>query len=390
MSAANDYDYYPEFSWDTLPLYIHIRKRIAFEDEDLEYLSKFPLITLEKTTGMRTYGCTCAGSIKAAEQIKERNPNAKVLYYRNCLINYTFYSFDKELDEHDDWFLKDKDTGENIKVLAGDYKLYDLSQPEVQEWWINKATKVVCDNSSIDGLFVDANIKVLDPVYLTRHANVSESKKTQVQNGWNEMMDTIQGILKEHKKLHLANIIRTRLGDSGISSLNYFDGSYIENIELPGAAPTQGNRAADNLEKGIAAVQQAAQSGKIIAMTLGLGESAEEADYDDMRNDAEADFTKLKTRIDFSIGLFLIIAEKYSYLNMHDGYDVNVDRTGQCNSIMWLKRLPEYDQPLGKPLGPAEKEGYIYTREFEHVRVKLDIKEQKADLIWSGDKNEEL
>ena len=39
----------PEFSWDTLPLYIHIRKREKFTDEELQYLAGFPLITLEKT-----------------------------------------------------------------------------------------------------------------------------------------------------------------------------------------------------------------------------------------------------------------------------------------------------------------------------------------------------
>eukprot|EP00957_Ditylum_brightwellii_P112572 8581686-Ditylum_brightwellii.AAC.1 len=70
-------DKFPDFSWDTLPLYVHIRKQDAFSDEEAKFLSTFPLITLEKTTGMGTYGCTETGSIKAAEKIKEHNPNAK-------------------------------------------------------------------------------------------------------------------------------------------------------------------------------------------------------------------------------------------------------------------------------------------------------------------------
>ena len=84
----------PEFSWDTIPRYIHIRKAEKFTDEELQYLAGFSLITLEKMTGVKSYGSTDAGTIEAAKSIKQINPDAKVLFYRNVFVHYPGYSFD--------------------------------------------------------------------------------------------------------------------------------------------------------------------------------------------------------------------------------------------------------------------------------------------------------
>lgn len=88
---------FPDFSWDAIPLYMHVRKATAFTAEELEYLASFPLVTLEKTTGQQSSGSTDAGTIAAAQAIKERNPRTKVLFYRNVLVHYGGYSFDDRL-----------------------------------------------------------------------------------------------------------------------------------------------------------------------------------------------------------------------------------------------------------------------------------------------------
>ena len=75
----------PLFSWDHVPLYMHMRKSAAFTQKELDYLAGFPLITLEKTTGSRTHGSTEAGSLAAAKAIKAINKDARVLYYRNVM-----------------------------------------------------------------------------------------------------------------------------------------------------------------------------------------------------------------------------------------------------------------------------------------------------------------
>ncbi|MFC1766435.1 alpha-L-fucosidase [Planctomycetota bacterium] len=69
------FEHYPKFSWDTVPLYMHMRKSAAFTPEELDYLAGFPLITLDKTTGSATYGSSVEGSRMAAKAIKAVLPH---------------------------------------------------------------------------------------------------------------------------------------------------------------------------------------------------------------------------------------------------------------------------------------------------------------------------
>lgn len=39
----------PSFSWDRVPLYMHVRKSTQFTEAEIRYLAGFPLITFEKT-----------------------------------------------------------------------------------------------------------------------------------------------------------------------------------------------------------------------------------------------------------------------------------------------------------------------------------------------------
>jgi hypothetical protein len=47
-----------------------------------------------------------------------------------------------------------------------------------------------------------------------------------------------------------------------------------------------------------------------------------------------------------------------------------------------MKRPAEFDRPLGPPKGPAVQDGYIYTREFAHAKVRLDIDNQVGEIEW--------
>lgn len=165
--------------------------------------------------------------------------------------------------------------------------------------------------------------------------------------------------------------------DAGLSLLESFDGSSIEGFDVVVGKTTE----VELVAKGIAAVQQAARSGKIIAMTLGLGESAaDETKIDDSRSRVD-ELAAMEDRVNYLIGLFLVCAERYSYLYVHDGYSADL-RRGECESKVWLKRFPQYDRPLGAPRGPATRDGLVYMRRFEHVDVMVDLAKKQATLQW--------
>lgn len=357
----------PQFSWDHVPLYMHVRKSKAFTPKELNYLAGFPLITLEKTTGSRTYGSSEAGARASAKAIKAVNPDARVLYYRNVICNYSSYDVNSSLKEITDAFLQGK--GGNKKLHQGMRELYDLSNPAVRKWWLDHCVKMA-GHDEIDGLFLDGNIKALSPGYVLR--DIGADKKQEVTDGYELMMKELKDRVPENKLL-VANIIRARLSDSGLSYLKYFDGSYLEGIETPAGGLSR----VEYLAKGIEAIQRAARDGKIICMSMGLGDEALTGLKIDDRRKKLAPDANLQPRLDYCLALFLICAEKHSYLLPHDGYSVN----GKDSSV-WLRRFPEFDKPLGPPRGPAVQDGYTYTREFESASVLLDIEKAHGKVTW--------
>ncbi|MBP0905422.1 putative glycoside hydrolase [Mariniflexile gromovii] len=360
----------PEFSWDTMPLYMHLRKATAFTDEEINYLSKFPLITFEKTTGSKTYGSTENGTIVAAKAVKKLNPNATILYYKNVIINWDGY-------KDDDYFIrKNRDAllvDENgKKALMPNKKtgFFDISKDYVRKYWLDNVTEVT-SSPYIDGVFMDANIKVLVPGFF--ESRVGAEKQKDIQAGYVTMMEDLNTQLGSDNVL-LANILRVRpeFKDVGRGYLKYFDGTYLEGFEHENFGMTY----EDYLAKGIEAVQKSAREGEIIAMTIGIGQASKNAvaGIDDVREkvNANSDLTK---RLDYILAIFLVCAEKHSYIYPHDGFGIE-------RSSVWLKTFPQYQKRLGAPKGYAKKEGYVYTRSFEYLDVVLDIKNKTAQLNW--------
>lgn len=357
----------PEFSWDTVPRYMHVRKAKAFTPEEIDYLATFPLITFEKTTGIEDFGSTEAGTEKAAKAVKKINPDAKILYYRNIIVHYSCYHADKQLEDIAGAFLEDKNG--NTKLVRNRVQAYDLSNPKVQDWWLDNA-KWVCSLKNIDGVFIDGNIKALESGYLLRQ--IGEEKKNATMEGYHSMMQQLPGVIGKDG-LTVANVIRARFNNAGLEYVDYFDGSYIEGFEYA----VNGVSKPDYVAKGIDAIQTAARDGKIIAFTIGTGGYADtdmDKGQDKLQNVKKSPFQE---RLTYTLSLFLVCAEEYSYFMISGGY-------GAETSKLWMKDIPEFSKPLGPPKGPAQKRGYVYKRAFEHADVTVDIENETAEIIWKG------
>lgn len=364
-------DKLPAFSWERVPQYMHIRKAQKFTDAEIKYLATFPLVAFEKATGHRAFQTTEDGTLAAAKAVKEVNPSTKILYYRNVMVHYDTYKANAEIEKVPGAFL----TGRNgkTKLVRNVCEAYDLTNPQVRDWWVGHA-KQMCADPAIDGLFFDGNIKVLSSAYLKR--DIGDEKKAAQLAGYETMMAEARKALGPDK-IMLANVLRVgQSKDDGLEAIKQFDGSYIEGFEL---AATQEQKK-DNVAKGIDAFQKAARDGFMIAFTAGLSELNEgEGDLNPQRTDeirkglSEKD--NHSKRFAYLLALFLTCAEKHSYFLAHDGY-------GAEKSKVWMKRPPELERPLGDPKAPAVRNGYIYTREFAHAKVRLDIENELGEIIW--------
>jgi hypothetical protein len=361
----------PPFSWDRVPQYMHIRKATNFTEDEIKYLATFPLVTFEKTTGSQTFQSTEDGTLAAAKAVKEINPSTKILYYRNVIVHWNTYKANAEIEKIPGAFL----VGSNGKtnLVRGMNEAYDLTNPQVREWWIRHA-KQMCADPLIDGLFLDAIDKVLKISYLKR--DIGEKKKAALVEGYKTMMtETRQAIGPD--KIMLANVLRVGIPDSGLEAIKQFDGSYIENFEGTGDKEAKKKY----LATGIEAFQKAAREGFMIAFTAGLSEMKTEdgelnpENMDEIRKGLgkNEDYSK---RFNYLLAMFLVCAEKHSYFLAHDSY------VASKKNKVWMKRPAEFDRPLGPPKGPAVQDGYIYTREFAHAKVRLDIENEVGQIEW--------
>ena len=364
--VAKRKDRFPDFSWDRIPLYMHIRKATTFDAGELAFLAKFPLITFEKATGHRDHGSVEAGTLVAARAVKELNPRAKILFYRNVIVHYGNYKADSELETIPNAFLIGKDGNENL--VRRRVKSYDLSNPAVRDWWVRSCQDVVAD-PAIDGVFLDGNVKALEAGYLKR--DIGEAKKKETVVGYQKMMKQTREAIGPDK-LMVANILRARFPKGGLEYLPMFDGSYLEGFfHNVGKASYE-----DYVAKGIESMQTAAQSGKIIAFTSSLAANDNESvmGIDEAHGQVTSEEQAAKA-FSYSLALFLIAAEKHSYFRVHEGYAAD-------NNSSWTRWFPEYDRPLGPPQGPAQRDGYRYHRKFKHAEVSLDINKQQGKVIW--------
>ena len=359
----------PAFSWDRVPLYVHIRKDTAFTDEEIRYLATFPLITFEKATGHTDFGSVEAGTLKAARAVKAVNPATKILYYRNVIVHYGGYAANESLRDIPGAFLVGRDG--NDELIRNRLQAYDLSNKALRDWWVDAAKKV-CTDPAIDGIFLDGVVKVLEPAFL--RGAIGEEKKAAELAGYVRLVEETRKMLGP-QKLMLANILRARFSDSGLSYIKALDGSYIEGFE--GAV---GMSRKDYVAQGIRDFQKAARQGFIVAYTCRLGRNLQDAD--EAPNSAAGNNNRARrggdaqSRFDYQLAIFLICAEKYSYFDLKDGYDAKRSKT-------WLTRRADYDRPLGPPKGPAVRDGYTYTREFAHASVQLDIENETANIVWN-------
>jgi len=350
---------------------MHIRKATNFTEDEIKYLATFPLVTFEKTTGSQTFQSTEDGTLAAAKAVKEINPSTKILYYRNVIVHWNTYKANAEIEKIPGAFL----VGSNGKtnLVRGMNEAYDLTNPQVREWWIRHA-KQMCADPLIDGLFLDAIDKVLKNSYLKR--DIGEKKKAALVEGYKTMMtETRQAIGPD--KIMLANVLRVGIPDSGLEAIKQFDGSYIENFEGTGDKEAKKKY----LATGIEAFQKAAREGFMIAFTAGLSEMKTEdgelnpENMDEIRKGLgkNEDYSK---RFNYLLAMFLVCAEKHSYFLAHDSY------VASKKNKVWMKRPAEFDRPLGPPKGPAVQDGYIYTREFAHAKVRLDIENEVGQIEW--------
>lgn len=111
--------------------------------------------------------------------------------------------------------------------------------------------------------------------------------------------------------------------------------------------------------------------GKVVAF---YGGGASDPAYGLKQHSYEERKDRLAENFEYCLALYLVLAEEGVYFEYNDGF--------RAEKHVWNVEYPEYSRPLGPPEGPARRDGDVFTREFDHAHVTLDLANRTADVEW--------
>ncbi len=357
----------PNFSWDTVPLYAHFGDREGMNDEEVEFIaSHYDFIVLEKAHGIEKYGYTEQGTIEDVARIKALNPQAKMLYYWNLLLDYPLYEASLTREDDQSWFIHGADGELDLKGTGpGALKKYDLSNEDWRHWWVSVA-KDMLKRGSMDGVFIDA----LPQVALKPEAKKKDwgvEKYLAIEQGIGETLAELKREIGPDTTI-IYNGIRSVPGGwehGGTKYLEFTDGAIIEHFNV--ILSQEPEQIAEDIER----MTRAGKDGKIVILKAFPGFLW--IDKEDMKMPLSQKRTLARQRITFPLAAFLIAAQEHSYFNYTWGYRAD------HGAFEWY---PEFDHKLGPPKGDAVRDGYEYRREFEHASVYINIESKQAEIDW--------
>ncbi len=358
VSASEDK--WPEFSWDTVPLYLHFGNVDGLSDKDVAVAAEMAdLICLEKGHGRNVHGTTEKGIEFDAVRLKEANPNIKVLYYWNAFLDYSMYDAHEVYDSNPDWWLKKMDG--SLDKKNGKIRRYDLSNPDVRDWWTDEARRAIIEGSC-DGVFMDAFPQV------DSTANIKlwgEEKYDAIQEGLISLLKSTREKCGSNALIMYNGIRNTDTKNFGMQYIEYADSAIVEHFDQ------FHSRSKEAIAQDIADIVEAGKRGKLVAVKGWPNfnftqKKVREVEHSKLLKEARDEIT-------FPLACFLVAAQRYSYFSYSWGY-----RAGHGN----LDTYPELKKPLGKPAGQAVREGWIYTRSFEHADVWVDLESRDARIEW--------
>jgi hypothetical protein len=360
------------FSWDRVPLFAHLGKLDGpFTDEEIDFLAtKHSIVVLEKSMEMRLHpGNPVAEAAieRAAARLKERNPKTIVLGYWNLFIAYPFFNASKGFFQNKEtWGLKNLDGTQYLK--RGRQACYDLSNPELREWWMNSAVSLVGEGKKLDGIFIDA----IQPA--THSAALKELGPDKVA-GMND------GVLEIFSNLRLQLPAGTVIAYNGAGArfskwedrgLRFAKDADIVMMEHFIGCSTR------DAETGMSPASKIQDDWRTIDSAVAQGKTLLVKAWPKTKSclDRPGGITEARAReeLEFPLACFLLAAGPNCFFLYNWGYTNN---DGQ------YIRYDEYDKPLGPPKGPRyEAQDGSWERDFEHAHVWANPDTNEARITW--------
>ena len=344
------------FSWDHVPVYAHVGKQSDdFTPQELDFLADhFDFITFEKGQAVRKRGSAEAGIAEAARQIKHAQAEREGPVLLERLSRHQKLSGQSRVSRR--------------RTSDGSPRAASHGSPDGSHLRPHPRRSCAtggrtpppgqCGRVPVMGFSPMRSCRSLRP----ENAGCSARRNTSALNsGLVAMLDETSRKLGPDK-LIIFNGLR---GDDGAQFLPHTSGAMIEHFgHFSGIGK---EKMAEDLE----AMRDAARTGKIVCFKAWPGFSWLDADM--MKRPHEELASLARERLTFPLACFLVAAEPRCYFSYTWGYGED------HGTFDWY---PEFDKPLGPPLGEAKKNGWTYQREFAHASVFVDLDTETARIHW--------
>jgi hypothetical protein len=313
--------------WSKLRLYGHAFKNEDFTDEQYDFIiNNFGIFTVEKRHARDIYGATNTEDAAegTAERIHAGNPNCKVLIYWSTNTAYTDYYTTVA-----DAITTNPDwVDETIRYTYPD---------DCKDWWVEEANDIVTTRG-LNGIFGDG-------------APGAESRG------------------------YIADVNDNLAALSALSCFNIYNGYRVATSTKIYAGSTTLANADGVMCEAFFRVPCDTKDEAVFQMDEFL---AIPSDKYIICRGASGVFGSTH---DFTLACCLILANDYTYYSW--GGDEN-SYAGDDTMTYWDS---DFEQEIGEPLGVATKDGYTYSRVFEHCTVNVDFENATSSIEWGQDNN---
>eukprot|EP00756_Hemistasia_phaeocysticola_P057914 Hpha_TRINITY_DN34523_c0_g1::TRINITY_DN34523_c0_g1_i1::g.96465::m.96465 len=336
---------WPRFSWDTVPVFYHSCNFTGtYTPEAIRVISKFPMVTIEKGQGVQDPADTRPAEDKIVEvlkAVKAVDPNISTIFYYNSVLDWPFYNLHTKFLQRPDLWVRDAKGG--VCHTNGDGSFpnhtnmlsFDFAQAAARDLWLSECVNMT-RTGFVDGCFSDR---------ATGDPSCTVPNKTAFE----------EGHVRVHQELQRA------IGNGPLIANHAYDMPGVNAVQIEGFMAN---------EASIETLRQCVANGKITEAHAGYG--------------ADGDDDHCSKGITNSLAAFLIGAGSRSYYACSRSWKVQVDPVAEA----WH---PEYDKPLGTPLGEAVKDtaAKTYTRVFVsrhgNTTVTFDYAANVGHIQWAGD-----
>lgn len=305
------------------------------------------------------------------------------------------YSYDEDVElPHPEWYLYNPDG--SLFLSGGTTPYLNFLIPECREWWIDSLRYQV-DNSytKVKELFIDGFAKI-DAVAKDDGLFLDYDGNEIAGEYWMEGIDPLLNSLRDEfggEVIISGNIWRVAEGNRELKlrySLEYTNMAYLETWERGGAEDVLNPSIIDAIKMTSAGMGILINLEPDVPITrtdtlttdemIAKAQAAMPELWERLPEDEQLELAQKYAYFDVKLAYVLMFAEERTYFD----YARTPTQLKDMGTENWrtLLPFPDWDYPLGAPLGVAVQNGNIWTRSFEFVDVTLNLNNGTAQYDY--------